>query len=52
VRAFALVAVSIAIIFGLGQCCFGKMDTYPPLAMGMPAQPGVVNFGFVMFFRS
>jgi glutathione-regulated potassium-efflux system protein KefB len=44
--AFALVAVKIAIIFGLGKL-FG-MDTNPALAMGMLLSQGG-EFGFVLF---
>ncbi len=44
--AFALVAVKVAIIFGLGKL-FG-MDTYPALAMGMLLSQGG-EFGFVLF---
>jgi glutathione-regulated potassium-efflux system protein KefB len=44
--ALALVAVKIAIIFGLGKL-FG-MDTYPALAMGMLLSQGG-EFGFVLF---
>ena len=44
--ALVLVAVKIAIIFGLGKL-FG-MDTYPALAMGMLLSQGG-EFGFVLF---
>ncbi|MEO9601282.1 monovalent cation:proton antiporter-2 (CPA2) family protein [Parasphingorhabdus sp.] len=44
--ALALVAVKIAIIFGLGKL-FG-METYPALAMGMLLSQGG-EFGFVLF---